>query len=325
MKYTREELIKALNSQDESQRLYAVEDILDSSYIDLAVNLVERLKVETSPMVKNSIISVLQKMNCVEAYQKIFEFFSSEDPFLRNSAVGLFSKYGEEGLNFLVSYIDYADKEVRKLILDALVEMALLSPELKTQVLDVFHASLHDPAINVVITAVEYITKLEDKASLEELAELYTNVNEPMLKVAILDFFLKIGELKDLKLAYELLFHKGELESIYLSQAIRICGKLANKDKFLELLNSLEDWSYYSEDILFALDSLNKTVGLEDTVFFDIIKKISEQKNLKEDLKFTCVKLLLSFPTKENIEFIKNWAKKESIEFQEFCKEAIYE
>ncbi len=325
MKYTREELIQALNSEDESHRLYAVEDILDSSYIDLALNLVERLKIETSPIVKNSIISVLQKMNCVAAYQKIFDFFSSEDPFLRNSAVTLFSSYGEEGLHFLVSYIDHADKEVRKLILDALVEMAFLSPELKSQVLDVFHASLHDPAINVVITAVEYITKLEEKASLEELIELYKKTNEPMLKVAILDFFLKVGDLQDLELIYELVFEKEGVDPLYLSQAIKLCGKLGNQEKLLELIHSLEDLSYYSEDILFALDSLNKRVGLEKDMFFEIIKKISQQKNLKEDLKFTCVKLLLSFPNRENIEFIEQWSKTESIEFQEFCREAIHE
>ena len=91
----KDELILLLNSKEESERLYAVEDILDFGLIELSLELLTRLKVETSPAVKNSIVSVLQKMEHTPAYPVIFKLFPDRDAFMRNSAVSIFSAYGE--------------------------------------------------------------------------------------------------------------------------------------------------------------------------------------------------------------------------------------
>ena len=80
----KDELILLLNSKEESERLYAVEDILDFGLIELSLELLTRLKVETSPAVKNSIVSVLQKMEHTPAYPVIFKLFPDRDAFMRN-------------------------------------------------------------------------------------------------------------------------------------------------------------------------------------------------------------------------------------------------
>ena len=139
----KDELILLLNSKEESERLYAVEDILDFGLIELSLELLTRLKVETSPAVKNSIVSVLQKMEHTPAYPVIFKLFPDRDAFMRNSAVSIFSAYGENVVTFLSSYLDHADKEVRKLILDSLVEIASRRSETKNSVLEIFRACLY--------------------------------------------------------------------------------------------------------------------------------------------------------------------------------------
>jgi HEAT repeat protein len=172
---TKEELLKSLNDNNESERLYAVEDIMDSNFLDLSIELVKRLQVEKSNLIKNSIISVLQKMENPVIYKDIFELFPMEDPFLRNSAVSIFASYGENSITFLTSYIDHTNKEVRKLVLDSLVEIALKNPSTKNSVLEIMRAHLFDPEINVIITAIEYLGKLEDDNSTQEFIELFHN------------------------------------------------------------------------------------------------------------------------------------------------------
>ncbi|RLF48686.1 MAG: hypothetical protein DRN19_06285 [Thermoplasmata archaeon] len=55
-------------------------------------------------------------------------------------------------------------------------------------------ASLYDSSKNVQITAAEYLGKLKDKESLQELIELFKKDSEPMLRVSILHALREIKE-----------------------------------------------------------------------------------------------------------------------------------
>ena len=185
-----EELRKKLNHPDEAERIYAVHDIMDNNITELLPDLVEKLVTEESIAVKNAIVEALKNMDISSIYEILFELFSSPDAYLRNAAVEIFaSSLDKEGaVAFLASKLDHANKEVRKLILDSLVEIGTLSAIMAIR------ASLYDSSKNVQITAAEYLGKLKDKESLQELIELFKKDSEPMLRVSILHALREIKE-----------------------------------------------------------------------------------------------------------------------------------
>jgi hypothetical protein len=258
------------------------------------------------------------------AYQVIFELFPNKDAFMRNSAVSIFASYGENAVTFLSSYLDHSDKEVRKLILDSLVEIASKRSDTKDSVLDIFRACLHDPSINVVITAIEYLGKLDDRNSLEELIQLYLRVTEPMLRSTVLDCVLKIGEREDLENTLSTLFpHINSVESLYIPQVMRLLAQSGRKEEFLQLVQNKQKYANYTEDILASIDWLVKKENLEPKECISILKEIANTEKLDEDRRVICVTLLLASNDKEAFEFVREWSTKGSKEFQTYCRESM--
>lgn len=324
MNKTKEQLISSLNDIDESERLYSTEDISDSGEPELSVELIHRLKIESSGAVRNSILSAMQKMEHRSAYQEIFKLFSDEDAFLRNSAVSIFGSYGEEAVTFLSCYIDHSNKEVRKLILDSLTEIANNRHTTQLSVLEILRAYLHDPDINVVITAVEYIGELGDVSSIEELSELFQRNEEPMLRFTILDVILKIGKKEDLERALTNLFHNdfSNVDTFDLPQILRLLAQSGRKEDFLNLVNGLSDISYYSEVLLIAIDWLVKNEDFKPESVIDILIKILEEENLKEDLRFISVQLLIASREERAMDFVRELGSKGNDVFSNFCKDS---
>ncbi|MCB1141310.1 MAG: HEAT repeat domain-containing protein [Leptospiraceae bacterium] len=325
MEKTKEDLIAELNHDDESQRLYAVEDIYDSKQNELAVDLVKRLKIESSKAVKNSIVQVLQKMEYEKVYGEIFELFPDEDPFLRNSAVTIFASYGEDAVVFLSSYIDHSNKEVRKLILDSLVEMANGSNHTRSSSLEILRACLHDPEINVVITAVEYLGKLNDQNSVHDIVELFLKKDEPMLRSSILDSLQKIGDKEEIgKVIGSLMNDEILSNSLYTPQIIRLLAISGKTDELLKVIEEMPDIAQYTSDIIFSLDHLVRNDSLAPEIVVSTIEKFSNL-NLSEETKFISVKLLHMAGTSNSLGIIKEWANTGSEEFKQFCNEVLAE
>ena len=320
----KDQLLTSLHSKEESERLYAVEDILDVGLLELSLELLDQLKIETSPAVKNSIVSVMQKMEYPEAYPIIFKLFPYKDAFIRNSAVSMFASYGENAVIFLSSYLDHSDKEVRKLILDSLVEIATKQAETKVSVLDIFRACLHDPAINVVITAIEYLGKLGDNNNLDDMIQLYQRTNEPMLRSAILDYVLKIGKKEDFQTVLFALFENvHKVDTLYIPQVMRLMTKCGKKNEFLQLAKEKQKQSNFNEDILTCIDWLVKNENLELRECIPIIKEIASADNLADDLRIISVTLLIASGENDAMEFVRGWGLKGTKEFQTFCIESL--
>lgn len=324
MNKTKEQLISALNDKDESERLYSTEDISDSGETELSVELISRLKIETSEVVKNSILSALQRMEHPSAYLELFKLFSAEDAFLRNSAVSIFGSYREEAVTFLSSYLDHSNKEVRKLILDSLVGIANNHSNTRESVSEILRAYLHDPEINVVITAVEYIGELGDVSSIDDLSELFLRNTEPMLAFTILDVILKIGNKEDLEKALTNLFQNNfsNTDTFDMPQMLRFLAQSGRKEDFLVLINDLTDISYYSEVLLISIDWLVKMEGFQTSTVLDILIKILKEENLKEDLRYICVRLLLASREERAMDIIREIGIKGDSAFHRFCKES---
>lgn len=325
MKKSREELIKSLNSSSESERMYAADDMQDSGYNELSLDIIRMFRTEKSAAVKNAMLSALQKMEHAEAYPEIFRFFSEEDPYIRNSGVNIFSSYGKDAVVFLSSYISHSNKEVRKLILDSLVEIAGSHPDTVNTVIIILRAYLYDPEINIVITAVEYLGRLGDTASSEEIISLYSKNNELMLRSSILDFFLKIGTKEDIEKILNTAFFadRSRINSLFLPQIIRLLGKSGKKTEYLNLILGLNDVLNYSDDILISMDWLSKETDFSTEEALTLLKKISGKSSLKDDMKILCVQLILNSGKPDAVEFVREWGEKGTEDFRSFCADSI--
>ncbi len=325
LKKTNSQLISSLNDLSESERLYTVDDISESSSSELSLGLLQRLKIENSGAVKNSILSALQKTEYPSTYREIFNLFPNKDAYLRNSAVSIFGSYGEGAVTFLSSYIDHSNKEVRKLIIDSLVEIATNRHNTLISVLEILRACLYDPDINVVITTVEYLGILGDINSLDNISELYKRNEEPMLRFTILEVILKIGQKKDFEKVLPDLFLNdfSPRDSLEVSPILKLLAQSGRKEDFLTMVKDLHDISFYSEDILVSIDWLVKNENFKTIDVLDILIDILQEEKLKEDLRFICVQLLLASGEERALDAIRNSGSKGNDEFSNFCKESV--
>jgi hypothetical protein len=285
-------LLQALESQKEAERIYAIQDIVELKEPDFARPLLNRLKIEKSQAVKDSIKFCLKNMSCTKIYTELFELFHSMDAFQRNAAVELFGSEGGAAVAFLASHLNEKDKEVRKLILDALYATK------SSDAINAIRSGLRDPSENVKIAAVEYLGLLSDRDSSDDLLEMLEFDDEPMLKITILESLLNIGDNKKLKEALSILISDGDIKNIdllYLPQILTLLVKTDNKEPICILLDSLEDIEIYADDIIRAFrknkDSITGILRNESLLakILDIIKNIL----IRPDVRHAAVDLLL--------------------------------
>jgi len=271
-----EELKKRLNHPDEGERIYAVHDIMDEGITELLPELIDLLEKEESMAVKDAIVEALKNIDISQVYEKIFKLFSSPEAYLRNSALEIFasSKDKEGAVSFLASKLDHADKEVRKLILDSL---ALLETP---SALMAIRASLYDSAKNVQITAAEYLGKLKDKESVEELIQLFKEDSEPMLRATILNTLREIGEGFEVKEIIKMVLPEKRVTEenvIFLPELMKLVVDLGEKEDVLYLLEVVKYDTAYAEDLIDFLIKINEK--------FPELKELKEVKEIYQKIK----------------------------------------
>ncbi|QTA88034.1 HEAT repeat domain-containing protein [Desulfonema magnum] len=275
------ELLKALNSFEEVERIYAAQDIAETKRPDMTVYLLNRLLLEESHAVRDAIVFALKNLPCSEIYDMLFKLFHSPDAYLRNAAIGIFGSEGNEALAFLISYMDHADGEVRKLILDALFATSV------PRAIEAIRQAIDDSFVNVQITAVEYLGHLEDNESADKMIKLFQKKTEPMLRIAILEFFYMVGSKTDIMKIFSFLAPDDNFNSIdplYLPQLINLSAKSGDADMICKILDSITHIEIYAEDIIHAIEQANrqfKDICKNDRIIEHIkrvMKKIKDQE-----------------------------------------------
>jgi len=286
-------IIKALNSDDEAERLYAVEDILESGDSESVVPLVERLAREDSSAVRDSIVFALKRMDCSEAYGRLFDMFSSPDAFMRNAALSIFGAGGENALYYLGERLDHTDKEVRKLMLDAIVEIG--TPDARLAI----RALLHDDAPNVRITAVEYLGRLNDRDSMDDIIDLLANDTEPMLRVTILKTISQMGDNSHIKQAMDIVIPGGEIKNVdplYLPEVTAFVARSGELEDIKTLLENIDDISAYSENIIEmigeAIKRFEDSAACDEVI--DKLIKIAGDRWVCEEIRIQAAEYLLN-------------------------------
>lgn len=246
-----EKFIKELNNPDEVRRIYAVQDIAETGNPELSGILLNKLPAEESQAVRDALVFALRTLPCSGHYENIFKLFGSPDAYLRNAAIDIFGSEGNAAVPFLTSHLNHADREVRKLILDALFSIG--APDAVQSV----RAALRDPSVNVRITAVEYLGRLEDKESTKAMIKLFQEETEPMLKIGILESLSLIAEKEDILNVFSFLIPDldfSRADSLYLPCIIRLSSKIGDPDIIAGLGESIPNLELYAEDILHAIE-----------------------------------------------------------------------
>ncbi len=269
-------LDSVLSKGNEAERIYAVYDMAEAKEPAAASRLVRRLLVENSQAVREAIVSSLTNIDCSSVYDILFGMFLLPDACLRNAAVAIFSSEGEAAVPYLSAKLDHADREARKFILDAMVEIG--SPESVSAI----RAALHDDCQNVRITAVEYLGRLGDKESVDEIVELYWRDEEPMLRVAAMESLLLMEDASAIKgIVRRHLSGEGgkDAADLYLPQFLRMTAKAGDIEDLAAIIDSMEDLRAYMEDVINGLAQAKRRfkTGSVSHALYDLIGMVAER------------------------------------------------
>ncbi len=279
-----------LNSADESERLFAVQDITDANPPDVALRLAARLAIEESQVVRDAIVFSLKGMPRVEIFERLFELFRSSDAYLRNAAVSIFGMDGDEAIAFLTAHLDDADREVRKLILDSLFQIGSQDAVLAIR------ACLHDKAPNVQITAVEYIGRLEDKASIPEMLALFEQESEPMLRTTILESLCTMGDGDSIASIFSILSSENDtFDPFYLPQVLGLVARAGALEELYRVIDSVRDTSSYADDIMRAISQSKRRFKerFDGSHLLGKVLAIAGDSEVREDVRYSAVAHIL--------------------------------
>lgn len=298
-----ESIQKALSSPQESERLYAVQDILDlreSAYLKenaylYAATLVRHLAIESSQAVRESIVYALKRMPCSDnmVFSLLFELFQNADAYLRNAAVTIFGTKQTSGVAFLTSQLDHADREVRKLLMDALFQIGS-----KEAVLAI-RAGLHDPSINVRITALEYLGQLNDRDSITDVLDMLQSETDPMLITSALESVLQIGDDASIQETIRFLNNNDDIlkvHPVFLPELIKLISRSGTVENLLEIIAFLNGRQTYAKDIVLAIEDALKRHGdilCQPEISSRLIRAIKEIHG-NEGVRYAAAELLLS-------------------------------
>lgn len=295
----KETLLQNLKNPDEAERIYAIEDLLAEKRTELYPVLIAHMYAENSRLVRELIVEAFKVLDISPYFSEIAKYFESSDGYIRNCAIEIFGSKGEDAVAFLTSIMDHGNKEVRKLVLDSLVATS------SKYSIPALRAALKDKAPNVMITAVEYLGKIYDEDSLEDIMEIFENTQEPMVRIACLETLVIMGQASTVDRVLAAVGGKS-MDSFYKPTVLRLVGEKGTSrhlDFLLSFLNN-RNTMYFKEIANAVLKIVSKNqihhLDEEHTKFI-----LSNLRNLDgyadERLTFLYIISNLDIPGKESI------------------------
>ncbi len=284
-----QQLIDALNSPDETERIYAAQDMAEESNPEFALPLIEKLSAESSQGVRDAIVFALKSLPCSNVFKQLFDLLHSPDAYLRNAAIDIFGVQGKDAIEFLSLRQSSKNAEVRKLILDALFATG------NRDALPYIRSALNDASINVQITAVEYLGRFEDQHSADDLLALFRQNDEPMLRASILQSLILIGSEPHIREVFPILVPNhdfGNADFLYLPQLMRLSAKIRDISLLEKILTAIPDISLYAEDIFASVEEISQHEDIckYQTILIIIQKLMNECSD--ENIRMFCKEIL---------------------------------
>jgi len=227
------EYIDKLDDLDEAERIYAAEDIGYSNVADGVPPLLKRLGKEPSRAVRDVIFQALIRIDADAAIEGSIELLRSDDPQIRNQAVDVLRRKEERCIPFLNAVMRDGDKNLRKLVLDALSGIRANDAQ------EIYHAALVDSDINVVITAVENLGKMRGVEFRSQIEVLLQAGSNPMLIAACLEALVSIGDESSLLAIRRCFPDLAKLPDFLLAPWLKAIAVLGSAREFAEVADLL--------------------------------------------------------------------------------------
>ena len=238
----RQTLMEKLKNTDEAERIYTVEDVLSEKDESLYPVLISHMYHEQSRLVRELIVEAFKVLDVSSYFGEIASYFESSDAYIRNCAIEIFGSKGEDAVPYLTSIMDHPNREVRKLILDSLVATS------SKYSIPALRAGLNDKAPNVMMTAVEYLGKIYDEDSLEDIMTIFEQTAEPMIRISCLETLTIMGKPQTVDRVLSVVGGKN-MESLYKPTVLRLVGEKGSTrhlDFLLSFLNN-KNTMYFRE------------------------------------------------------------------------------
>jgi hypothetical protein len=227
------EYSEKLNGSDEAERIYAAEDIGYLNSAEGVPPLLERLGKEPSRAVCDVIFQALIRIDADAAIEGAIELLKSEDPQIRNQAVDVLRSKGSRSFPFLNTVMRNGDKDVRKLVLDALSAIQASGAG------EIYAVALSDEDPNVVITAVENLGRIRAVKFRGQIENLLQADSHPMLVAACLEALVGIGNESSLAAIRRCFPEFGSLPDFLLASCLKVIAALGSDREFAEVASLL--------------------------------------------------------------------------------------
>jgi HEAT repeat protein len=215
-----------LDCPDEAERVYAAEDIGYLNKAEGVPALLRRLGSEPSRAVRDAIFQALIRIDADAAIEGSLGLLGSDDPQMRNQAVDVLRHKGARAIPFLRQVMRDGDKDLRKLVLDALSGTWASGTE------EIYQAALCDPDLNVVITAVDNAGRARAAQFRPRIEELLLAGTHPMLVGACLEALGGIGDWHSLAAIRERFPDLSKLPDFFLVSCLKALGALGSAGEF---------------------------------------------------------------------------------------------
>jgi HEAT repeat protein len=126
-------------------------------------------------------------MNGIDLFDHVLPLLRSDDAFIRNASIDILSIQGENAIEPIRKLLVDPDKDVRKFALDVAVQLK------NGYGADLIAEALDDGDINIVITAVEYLGRLETYTHAPRINALLQNTSNLLLRCTCLETLAVIG------------------------------------------------------------------------------------------------------------------------------------
>ncbi|HWP98271.1 MAG TPA: HEAT repeat domain-containing protein [Syntrophomonadaceae bacterium] len=246
-----DELLQGLQSDDERDRAFAVEDIVYEGIPEGLDLLIHHLVQEKSRFVREVIVNNLPQMERPDLVAKLLPLLRSDDAFIRNSVIDIVSQKRDEVVAYLEPLMEDADKDVRKFALDILFQLKT------TEVTPYMINFLHDSDINIIITAVEYIGQLEDKTAGDAINQVLLEAQNLLLRCTCLESLAKIGNAQSPEIVARMFPDPDSIKGLELFSYLKFVAKQGDASTLPFVLSLMK-----SKGRLLAKEIINTLEGI---------------------------------------------------------------
>jgi hypothetical protein len=273
-------MIDNLTSDNEADRIDAAEDLGYAGTAEAVMPLVNRLAVEQSRKVRETIFLALERIDRPEVLIHMAILLESDDAFLRNQAVGLLQRKGASAAPVLLARMDDPDPDVRKFVLDTAAGIS--SPDVEP----IYEAAMRDQDINVLIAVLEHLGEQRKSRFKPAVEEIFLKATEPMLVCAAFATLLQIGDVASwqcIRQRYPTAANVPNWELGWWIRALGEFGPAGEIEVFYEILRSHD--GKVAMDTIDALERFQVRHGRVEITeqFWGVLREMIQVAMLPED------------------------------------------